>query len=197
MSGGGKTNLSSQEVEALRIARKFLPAAMRNLVMLCNSPNESQRRQAIELLLKHTMADRNLQMMADGTIGPANGAGGDLNITINKIDARLIEVMSSLPPHLMIKWATLMEEIESYANQTGIEVFEGSLIDAHVNTCKCGCGTPIKDGSTWARGHQWKSHVASDAVKANREGNPLFKHQVRKQLSETGTPLPQDSDDVG
>lgn len=194
MSGVGKTNLSSQEVEALKIARKFLPAAMRNLVMLCNSPNESQRRQAIELLLKHTMADRNLQMMADGTIGPANNSG-DLNITINKIDARLIEVMSSLPPHLMMKWATLMEEIEAYANDTGIEVFEGSLSETTLNTCKCGCGTMIKEGSTWARGHQWKSHVASDAVKANREGNPLFKHQQRKQLSEAGVPLSQEEHD--
>lgn len=192
---GGKTNLSSQEVEALKIARKFLPSAMKNLVMLCNSPNESQRRQAIELLLKHTMADRNLQMMADGTIGPANSVGGDLNITINKIDARLIEVMSSLPPHLMIKWASLMEEIEAYANENELEVFEGSLAEAHVNTCKCGCGTPIKEGSTWARGHQWKAHVASDNVLANREGNPLFKHQKRKQLSEAGVPVAQDEID--
>lgn len=187
-----KTNLSAQEVDALKIGRKFLPQAIKNLVLLCNHPNPSQQRQAIELLLRHTMADRNLQMQADGTIGPANGAiGGDLNITINKIDMRLLEIMENLPPQLMVKWATLMDEIEQHALSTDLEIFEGTVLSDDIKTCACGCGTPVK--SKWVRGHQFKAHVATDKIKENRKGNPLHKHQAKKQLEQLGLSPADDS----
>ena len=194
MTPDNKTNLSGQEVEALKIARKALPAVMRNLVLLCHSPSESQRRQAMELLLKYTMADRNLQLMADGTIGPAGGnVGGDLNITINKVDARLLEVMEDLPPRLMVKWAEVMQEIEEYAVSNEIEIFEGEVVEeiGADKVCACGCGTPIQKTSTWAKGHHFKAHVSSDKVKQNREGNPLKKHIERKQLEQMMGKVPQ------
>lgn len=182
------TNLASEEVEALKVGRKALVPAMRNLAVLIHHPNPSQQRQAIELLLKHTMADRNLQMMADGTIGPAGGgASGDLNITINKVDARLLEIMDNMPPHLLAKWGALMEELEEFAISSGIEVFEGEVIESvDVPTCECGCGAPVNKGKRFVKGHHFKKHVSSDRVKELRAGNPLQRHQQEKGAKAQG-----------
>lgn len=187
------TNLAADEVEALKIGRKALTPAMRNLAILIHHPNPSQSRQAIELLLKYTMADRNLQMMADGTIGPAGGnVGGDVNITINKVDARLLEVMDDMPPHLKGKWAMLMEELEDWATNSGIEVFEGEVIDGiDMPTCECGCGAPVNKGKRFVKGHHFKKSVSSPRVQELRAGNPLEMHKAKKQARAQGK-LPTD-----
>lgn len=183
------SNLAAEEVEALKVGRKALVPAMRNLAVLIHHPNPSQQRQAIELLLKHTMADRNLQMQADGTIGPAGGGvGGDLNITINKVDARLLEVMDDLPPHLKGKWGQLMEEIEDYAINNGIEVFEGEVLDpVHLKTCECGCGAPVNPDKRFVKGHHFRKSVPqSQKVLENQSGNPLQRHIANKQAKAQG-----------
>lgn len=183
------TNLAADEVEALRVGRKALTPAMRNLAILIHHPNPSQQRQAIELLLKYTMADRNLQMMADGTIGPAGGGvAGDLNITINKVDARLLEVMDELPPHLKGKWGQLMEEIEDYAVHNGIEVFEGEVLDPiDVKTCECGCGAPVKPDKRFVKGHHFRKSVPqSERVRELQAGNPLERHITEKKAKAQG-----------
>jgi hypothetical protein len=180
------SNLASDEVEALKIGRKGLAPAMRNLVILTHHPNPSQQRQAIELLFKHTMADRNLQMQADGTIGPA-GSGGEINITINKVDARLLEIMDNMPPHLKAKWGILMEELEDWALQNDIEVFEGEVVEElEMPTCECGCGAPVNKGKRFVKGHHFKKSVSSERVKELRAGNPLKMHQQAKLARENG-----------
>lgn len=182
------SNLAAEEVEALKVGRKALVPAMRNLAVLIHHPNPSQQRQAIELLLKHTMADRNLQMQADGTIGPAGGVAGDLNITINKVDARLLEVMDNMPPHLLAKWASLMEELEDYAIKNEIEVFEGEVLDpVHLKTCECGCGAPVNEGKRFVKGHHFRKSVPqSPKVIENQSGNPLQRHIANKQAKSQG-----------
>lgn len=180
------SNLAAEEVEALKVGRKAIVPAMRNLAVLIHHPNPSQQRQAIELLMKYTMADRNQQMQADGSFGPAGG-GGDVNITINKVDMRLLEVMDELPPHLKGKWASVLEEIEEYALQNEIEVYEGEVLDpVHLKTCECGCGAPVNKGKRFVKGHHFKKHVSSPRVQELREGNPVKMHMAKKAAKAAG-----------
>lgn len=171
--------LHGQEVEALAIGMKALPQMIKNLVVLANSSSESQQRQAIEVFLRYFMADRALQMQADGTVV----SGGNTNITLNKVDVQILAVMEKLPPALQQKYAEVMEEIEVFAAREDIEIFEGEL-PGEQKTCKCGCGTPVK--GTWVKGHQFKAHVASDKVLANRAGNPLKMNEAKKAKREQG-----------
>lgn len=162
--------LHLQEVEALARGMKHLPNAVNNLIDLTNSKNESQRRQALEVYLRYFLADRGLQMQADGTVV----SGGNTNITISKVDMQILNVMEKLPPQLQTKYAEVMDEIERYATKEDIEIFAGD-IPGQDAVCACGCGEPVKKGRKWRQGHHLRAEVASDVIKAQRDGQRLAK----------------------
>lgn len=177
------TGLRSTEVEAIRIGLKALPDIIRNLVVTAtSSKSESQRRQASEVLLRHIMADRQQQFEVSGQLNP-NGGQITQNISLTKVDARLVQVMDQLPVELQQKYAEVTMEISNWLSNQGVEVYEGEIVEDVITgpTCECGCGHPVnryqsgpKRGqyARFVRGHHLKKHVSSPAVIEARKHSP-------------------------
>ena len=160
-----EVGLDAVEVQAIRKARAGVVQAVERLVQLTQHSNPSQARQAIELLLKFGLADRQQQIdMKGGTIA---GAQQNFTVNINKVDVKLLEVIDHMPPHIKAKAAQLFAEIEEYATNSDMDIFEGAVIEQ--KTCKCGCGQSIAEDKTWVRGHHLKKHVAEGKIKEQRE----------------------------
>jgi hypothetical protein len=173
MTAKKNVRLNAEEVQTLQLVRRNMPSVVKNLIMIAQSdPNPTKRIQAAEILLKYGLADRNLQMLADGSIGGANDKNGaGLNITINKIDARLLDIMEQIPPQLKMEFAIVMDKIEKYASSNEIEIFDGDkIIEDKPNLCACGCGTPVKN--KFVKGHHFKRDSQSPKQIRARELGP-------------------------
>jgi hypothetical protein len=171
-----QVHLGAEEVEAIKIAKRALPEAMRNLVQLTRSRNPSQARQAIEVLFSMGLANRQ-QQFDIATHEPAEKQGGDtnINLTLNKVEVRLTELIQNMPPDLQVEFAELVERIEQRAVDINMPIIDGidmTFEEAEQGPpCACGCGEFVKrlrsnttrgkkgDWADFVHGHQLRGHM--------------------------------------